>query len=307
MLEEYSPLEAQKASQLRFLDWLLLIQQVSAIVLIVAKFLNPGYVNNIEYGLELFSQNAQGILPLAILLGLHVGIFLTVFLVKKSFAHTIILSWLALMILYSLVELFVGNISLFNIAGLLISILWGLYFITSKRVKVRYFYTDYFDKARHTIICPRCKKEVILGSERCGDTLTNEERFTALQTRITDAINVPSWVRISQIEIIEQTYGQKAVPFLKELYQKELKSVAPNVQMASTLLKTFSKYPEPALIEPSTVPSKLPSKTRSKKAPSPSTKKTTSTKKASAKPSRKTSTATVKNKPKTATGKRSSS
>ncbi len=260
MLEEYSPLEARKTAELRFLDWLFLIQQAAAIILIISKFINPSNIRNIDYGLELFSQKVQGPLLLAILLAFHAGIFFVVLLVKKPFARTLILSFLLLMILYSLGELLFGNTSLFNIGGIVITLLWGFYVISSKRLKVRYFYNGYFEKARHTIVCPRCNKEVILDSESCGDVLSDEERLKALQARITDVINVPSWVRVNQIELIEARFGQKAVPFLKELYQKELKSIAPNVQIASTLLKTLSKYsePSPSSLSSSSSPSSEP-------------------------------------------------
>ncbi|NLI99160.1 hypothetical protein GX441_10940 [bacterium] len=280
MLEEYTPVEAQRESELHFLDWAFLIQQVAAVSLLLVKLLNPSTLKNLGPALDVISQNANGF-PLIIFIALHLAAVILILFVKRPVIPTIIWSWLGLMTIYSVIEFILGEKGIANLAGIGLSALWGVYFLFSKRIKIRYFYKMAFNNAVRTIICPRCKKEVFIDTNECGDILAEDETLNALQARIGDIINVPSHIRAAQIELTDSRFGSRALGFFKELYQKEIKSLAPNAQIASALMKVISKYPsesspkpqiksKPSATKPMT--SKALSKKDAKKTQKPSSK-----------------------------------
>ncbi|MBD3285696.1 hypothetical protein GF359_04505 [candidate division WOR-3 bacterium] len=240
ILEEYSPEEAKGLWEFKFLGWLFLIIQGGSVILIVGLLTNlfPRiYVGSV---LDVISQNTTTI-PLIILALAHTGILLVQFL-KRPIGWTITLTFLAGMTVFSILEMILFSFDPFNLAGIGHSALWILYFLFSKRVRLRFFYQDLFNRERLTIVCPHCREEVILDSEKCcGAALTEDDRFNALCLRITDP-KVPIDVRVAQIELLDERFGKKCLPFFKEQFQRQLKSPIRVAKIAATLNRLIDKY-----------------------------------------------------------------
>lgn len=223
ILEDYSPIEARGAAEFKFLGWLFLIQQGAAIILILGLLTTLFPRMHVAGPLDVISQNVPSSIIVIFAL-LHAGIVVLLLVFRRPFAWTIILSFLGGMAAYSVVELFFGPVSLYNVAGIVVSLLWCAFFLLSKKIRVRFFYGQLFARATQTIVCPHCKKEVLLDAEGCcGTSLTDHERFTALCQRITD-LKVPLDVRVAQIELLNERFGEQALSFLNEQYEKQMKS-----------------------------------------------------------------------------------
>ncbi|MBN2378290.1 hypothetical protein JXM67_00600 [candidate division WOR-3 bacterium] len=222
LLEDYSPEEAKGQGEFKFLGWLFLLQQGAAVILIVgllAKLFPLMYVGGV---LDIISQNTLPAILIVFAL-LHAGVVFLLF-VRRPFAWTIILCFLGGMAVFSAVELFLGPFNIYNLAGIILSVLWIAFFLFSKRPRIRFFYDELFSRASQTIICPHCKEEVLLDAEKCcGKPLSEEDRFRTLCERTTDP-KVPVDVRVAQFDLLAERFGKKALPFLKEQYDKQMKS-----------------------------------------------------------------------------------
>jgi hypothetical protein len=233
LLDEFSPVEARNAGEFGFVEWLFLLQQFAAFILTLGlflKILDLAYVGPV---LDVISQNAPRA-ALIVLLFAHVGVILILFILRKPLTFYLVIGFLGVMVIFSIVELFFGNLSGYNIAGVLVSIFWIVYFLVSKKMRLRFLYHGWFLQALLTIYCPKCKKAVILDAEDCGDELTEKERFAALCERIT-SIEVPMDVRVAQIELLKERFGERALPFLKEQYEKQKSSGLASAKIVSAL------------------------------------------------------------------------
>lgn len=233
LLEEYSSAEARNAGEFGFIEWLFLLQQIAAIILIfgaLLKILDITYVGPV---LDVVSQNAHAAI-LLVLLFLHIGVLLVFFVLRKPIALYLVIGFLGLMAVFSIVEFFFGNLTGYNIAGLVVSIFWIANLTYSKRMKLRFLYNGWFSAALRRIYCPHCKREVTLDAEGCGDELTEDERFEALCERITN-VEVPADVRVAQIGFLRERFGKKALGFLTEQYKKQESSEFASAKIFSAL------------------------------------------------------------------------
>jgi hypothetical protein len=233
LLEEYSPAEARNAGEFRFIEWLFLLYEIAAVILILGTLVGVLDITYVWPVLDVVSQNAPAAI-LLVLLFLHTGVLLVFFVLRRPITLYLALGFLGLMAVYSIVEFFFGNLTGYNVAGLVVSIFWIAYLGSSKRMKLRFLYNGWFSAALRRIYCPRCKKEVILDAEDCGDELTEDERFTALSERITN-VEVPADVRVAQIGLLEERFGEKALSFLKEQYEKQETSEFASAKILSAL------------------------------------------------------------------------
>jgi hypothetical protein len=233
LLEEYSPAEARNAGELGFIEWVFLLQQFAALVLILGvllKILDISYVGSV---LDVISQNTSKV-ALILLFFVHVGVILILLILRRPLTFYLIVGFLGVMAVFSIVEFFLGNLTAYNIAGVLVSTFWITYFLLSKRMRLRFLYNGWFSLAVLSIHCPKCKKAVILDAENCGDELTEDERFTALCERIT-SLETPVDVRVAQIGLLGERFGEKALPFLKQQYSKQKSSEFASAKMLSVL------------------------------------------------------------------------
>lgn len=233
LLEDYSPVEARNVGEFGFIEWLFLLQQFAALILILGvllKILDLTYVGPV---LDVISQNAPKA-ALVLLLFVHVGVILILFILRKPPTFYLVIGFLGVMAVFSIVEFFFGNLTGYNIAGVLVSIFWIAYFLASKKMKLRFLYDGWFSVALLTIYCPKCKKAVILDAENCADELTEDERFAALSERIT-SIEVPVDVRVAQIGLLKERFGERALHFLKEQYSKQKSSEFATAKILSAL------------------------------------------------------------------------
>jgi len=240
LLEEYSPTEARNAGEFGFIEWLFLLYEIAAVILIlgtIVKILDITYVGPV---LDVVSQNVPPAflnVPPAFLIPLfflHAGVLFAFFVLRKPATLYLAVGFLAVMAVFSIVEFFMGNATGYNIAGFVVSIFWIAYLGSSKRMKLRFLYDGWFSAALLSIYCPYCKREVTLDAEDCGDELTEDERFTALCERITN-VEVPADVRAAQIGFLEERFGEKALGFLKEQYEKQEASEFASAKILSAL------------------------------------------------------------------------
>lgn len=242
LLDEYSPEEAKGAGEFKFLEWLFLLQQLMAVILIFSTVISPSLPKNMSAFLDVVSHNAP--LPvLIVLLVLHICVIFLMFFLKKPLGFNILLGWIGAMALYSVAEFFFRQFTVYQLIGLALMVFWGIYFFRSPRMRVRFFYAEAFAHACRTITCPHCKREVILDEENCGDSLADDERFEALCARVRD-VKLSQDVRVAQIELLEQRFGAKAFEFFTEEYQKQLASPSPVAKIASTLARILAKFEE---------------------------------------------------------------
>lgn len=242
LLDEYSPEEARGAGELKFLEWLFLLQQLMAVVIIISVFVAPIMPKNMAAFLDVVTHNAP--LPvLGILLATHIGIILLIFFFKKPLGFTLLIGWVAAMALYSVAEFFLRPVAIYQLVGLALMVFWGIYFFRSPRIRIRFFYAEAFARASRTITCPHCKQDVLIDAENCGDAITDAERFDALCARIRD-VKLSQDIRVAQIVLLDSRFGQKALGFLKEEYNKQLASPSPVAKIASALARIIAKYPE---------------------------------------------------------------
>ncbi len=233
LLEEYSPAEARNAGEFGFIEWLFLLYEIAAVILILGTFVKILDITYVWPVLDVVSQNAPPALLIPLFF-LHAGVLFAFFVLRKPVTLYLAVGFLAVMAVYSIVEFFTGNATGYNVAGLVVSIFWIVYLSFSKRVKLRFLYDGWFSAALLSIYCPHCKREVTLDAENCGDELTEDERFTALCERITN-VEVPVDVRAAQIGFLEERFGEKALGFLKEQYEKQEASEFASAKILSAL------------------------------------------------------------------------
>lgn len=233
LLEEYSPTEARNAGEFGFIEWLFLLCEIAAVILILGalvKILDITYVGPV---LDVVSQNVPPVILIPLFF-MHIGVLFVFFVLRKPVTLYLVAGFLTVMAAFSFVEFFTGNAAGYNIAGFIVSIFWIVYLTASKRMKLRFLYNGWFSAARRRIYCPRCKREVVLDAENCADELTEDERFTALCERITN-VEVPADVRVAQIELLKERFGEKALGFLKEQYEKQETSEFTSAKILSAL------------------------------------------------------------------------
>jgi len=243
MLDQYSPVEARAAGEPRLLEWLFVVQQVVAAFILAGDIIGFLPPERTESVLHLISQDGPALL-LAVLLFLHPAVLILFFLLRRSLGFYLIVGWLAGMALYSLVEIILGGTTIYHIIGTLLAGFWLMYFLFSSRIKIRFFYDEVFERTVHTIRCPHCKREVRLDAERCGDELSEDERFAALCERVED-VKLPQAVRAAVIELLDERFGERALEFLSGQYEKQLKSRYPVAVLASTLSKILARRRSP--------------------------------------------------------------
>jgi len=241
LLEDFPQREALKASELKFLEWLFIIFQLTAFVLIVGLLSSVFSIELIAPILDLVSQNISSPLILIFLAVLHFAVILLLFSLSKPFTFYALLIFVGAMVLFSILKLFFLEPTGYKIAGILIYSFCFLYFMTSRRLKVRFFYKKFLEDATKTIICPGCGQEVHLDFENCascGKLLSADAKFEILKKQILD-IDYPIVVRVGKITLLADTFGKKALPFLKEQYDKQLVSPYRNIDIVAAFLKAI--------------------------------------------------------------------
>lgn len=255
LLENFSPSEAKKAADFGFLEWLFLLVQLGAVVILLGVLAQVFQLEYVGAVLEVISQSPSAntlvpILPLILLLAMHLGAGTLLLFWRKRIAYSILLGWLAGMALYSIVELVFRDFSthlIYNLIGAGLYTFWTVYFFASIKAKVRFFYNDVFNLAVHTVTCPRCQNEVVLDDEQCGDSLDEAERFNALCASIS-SVKIPVHVRVAQIELLTERFGEdeKLGPlihsFLKESYDKQMASEFRVTAIVSALSRALLLY-----------------------------------------------------------------
>jgi len=237
LLDEFSTIEARRLAEFKFLGWVFLLQQVISILVIAGtlwKLFDHEYIKGV---LNVVSQDSNSIYALLAIAVLHAGILVLLLFFRRPFVLYVTLSMLAGMVICSAVKLILGQFDPFILGGIGVSTLWCIYFFFSKSIGVRFFYEPLFKKACQTIVCPHCGKEVKIDAEDCCEKpLSDDERFEALCTRITD-IGVPVDVRVAQLELLDERFGKKARSFIKEQLEIQMKSPARAAKLAAALYR----------------------------------------------------------------------
>jgi len=237
LLEDFFPEEVKGAGEFKFIEWLFLLQQLTAIMIILGVLVNALDAKYVGPVLEVVSQNSVTFI-LVLFLCLHAGVILIVFLLRRPLGFYLLIGFLAGSAGYSVLEILFGSLSGYNIAGIFVSFFWIVYLVASNRIRVRCFYQTLFARATYTIYCPGTEQETILDAEICDKELTDGDRFKALCERITST-QVPQGVRVAQIALLAERFGGKAIPFLKKQFENQKSSGLASARIVSALAKAL--------------------------------------------------------------------